>query len=54
MFFCQWDENLNSSAVVEAMKLLINSSYVYQIMVRKFHSITKYMIDEKIQAAINK
>ena len=35
------------------MKLLSNSSYGYQIMDRSRHTVTKYVSDEKTQAAIN-
>ena len=35
------------------MKLLENSSYVYQIIDRSRHSVTKYLSDEKTHAAIN-
>ena len=47
------DENLNSSIVAETMKLLANSSYGYQIMDRSRHTVTKYLSDEKTNAAIN-
>ena len=47
------DENPNSSVVAETMKLLANSSYGYQIMDRSLHTVTKYLSDEKTQAAIN-
>ena len=46
-------ENPNSSVVVEAMKLLPNSSYGYQIMDRIGQTVTKYLSDEKTIAAIN-
>ena len=49
----QGDENLNSSVVAETMKLLANSSYGYQIMDRSRHTVTKYLTDEKMHAAIN-
>ena len=35
------------------MELLGNSSYGYQIMDRSRHTITKYLIDEKTDKAIN-
>ena len=35
------------------MKLLANSSYGYQIMDRSQHTVTKYLSDEKMHAAIN-
>ena len=41
------DENPNSSVVAETMKLLANSSYGYQIMDRRRHTVTKYVNDEK-------
>ena len=47
------DENPNSSVVAETMKLLANSSYGYQIIDRSRHTVTKYLSDEKTQAAIN-
>ena len=47
------DENPNSSAVAETMKLLANSSYGYQIMGRRRHTVTKYLSDKKTHAAIN-
>ena len=49
----QGDENPNSSVVTETMKLLANTSYGYQIMDRSRHTVPKYLIDEKTQAAIN-
>ena len=49
----QGDENPNSSVVAETMKLLANSSYGYQIMDRSRHTVTKYLSDEKLHAAIN-
>ena len=47
------DENPNSSVVAETMKLLGNSSYGYQIIDRRRHTLTKYLADEKTHAAIN-
>ena len=47
------DENPNSSAVSDAKKLLVNSSYVYQIMDRSRHTVKKYLSDEKTHVAIN-
>ena len=41
------DENPNSSVVPETMKLLANSTYVYQIMDRGRHTVRKFMSDEK-------
>ena len=35
------------------MKLLANSSYGYQIVVRSRHTVTKYLTDEKTHSAIN-
>ena len=49
----QGDENPNSSVVAETMKLLANSSYGYQIMDRRRHTVTKYLTAEKTHAAIN-
>ena len=49
----QGDENPNSSDVAETMKLLANSSYVYQIIDRSRHTVTKYLTDEKTNSAIN-
>ena len=49
----QSDENPNSSVVAETMKLLVNSSYGYQIMDRSRHTVTKYLSDGKTHAAIN-
>ena len=49
----QRDEDPNSTVVAETMKLLVNSSYGYQIMDRSLHTVTKYLIDEKTHAAIN-
>ena len=47
------DENPNSSVVAEAMKLLANSSYGYQMMDRSRHTETKYLSDKKTHAANN-
>ena len=47
------DENPNSSVVAETMELLTNSSYGYQNMDRSRHSVTKYLSDKKLHAAIN-
>ena len=46
------DENPNSSVAAETMKLLANGSYGYQILDRSRHTVTKYLTDEKTQAAI--
>ena len=35
------------------MKLLANSSYGYQIMDRRRHTVTKYLTDKKTHAAKN-
>ena len=43
----QGDGNPNSSVVAETMMPLANSSYVYQIMGRSRHTVTKYLNDEK-------
>ena len=50
---CQRDENPNTNAVAESMKLLANSSYGYQIRDGSRHSMTKYTNDKKTHAAIN-
>ena len=47
------DENPNSSVVAETMKLLANSSYGYQIMDRKRHTVEKHLTDEKTHSAKN-
>ena len=47
------DENPNSFAVAETLKLLANSSYGYQIMDRSRHTVTKYLSDERTHATIN-
>ena len=47
------DENPNSSVVAETMKLLVNSSYGYQIIDRSRHTVTKYLNDEKTHSAIH-
>ena len=39
--------------LAETMKLLVNSSYGYQIMDRSRHTDTKYLSDEKRHGAIN-
>ena len=49
----QRDENPISSVVAETMKLLANSSYVYQIMDRSRHTVTNYLNDEKTHNAID-
>ena len=49
----QGDENPNSSVVAETMKLLANSSFGYQIMDCSRHTVTKYLMDEKTDSAIN-
>ena len=49
----QGDENPNSSAVAETMKLLANSSYGYQIMDRSRHTVTKYPTDKTTHSGIN-
>ena len=36
------------------MELLANSSYGYQIMDRRCHTVIKYLSDEKTHGAINK
>ena len=47
------DKNPNSTVVAETMKLLANSSYGYQIMDRRRHTVTKYLNDEKTHSEIN-
>ena len=42
-----FDKFPNFSVVVETMKLLVNSSYGYQIMDRRRHTVTKYLTDQK-------
>ena len=49
----QGDENPNSSVVAETMKFLFNSSYGYQIVDRSWHTVTKFLTDEKTHAALN-
>ena len=49
----QGDENPNSSVVAETMKLLVNSSFGYQIIDRSRHTVTKYLSDEQTHATIN-
>ena len=48
------DKNANSSDNAGTMKLLFNSSYGCQIVDWSCYSATKYMEDEKTNAAINK
>ena len=50
----QRDENPNYSVVAETVKLLVNSSYGYQIRDCSRHSMTKYLTDEKTHSAINR
>ena len=47
------DENTNSSAVAETMKLLANICYDYPILDRSRHTVTKYLSDEKTHGVIN-
>ena len=47
------DENLLFGVVAETMKLLGNSSYGYQIMIRARHTITNCLNDQKTHEAIN-
>ena len=49
----QGDKNPNSSVVAETIKFLANSSYVYQIMDRSRHTVTKCLNDKKTHSAIN-
>ena len=46
------DENPHSSVVAETIKLLVKSSYSYQIMDRSRHTIAKYLNDEEALKAI--
>ena len=48
----QGNENPNSGALAETMRLLANSSYGYRIMDRSRHTVTKYLNDEKTRSAI--
>ena len=50
----QEDQNPNYITTAETMKLLANSSSANQIMDRSRHSVTRYKIDEKTHAVINK
>ena len=45
------DKNPNSSVVAETKKHLAQSSYVWQIMDRSRHTVTKYLSDGKTHAA---
>ena len=47
----QKDENPNSSALAETMKLLADISYGYQIIDRGKHTVTKYLTDKKTHSA---
>ena len=47
------DENPDSGVVAETMKLLMNSSYGYQIMDRSRHTETLYLNNKKTHKAIN-
>ena len=49
----QGDQSPSSIVVAETMKLLANSSYDYHIIDRGRDTVTKYLSDEKIYAAIN-
>ena len=49
----QLDKNPISSVVAETMKLLVNSSYGYQIMDCSQPTVTKYLTVKKTQSAIN-
>ena len=42
-----------SRVIADSMKLLVNPSYGYQIIDKSWHSITKYLNDEKTHEAIN-
>ena len=43
----QSDEKPNSSVIAETTEFPANSSYVYQILDRSRHTVTKYLSDEK-------
>ena len=45
------DENPNSSFVTETMKLLANTSNVYQIKDRSRNIVTKFLNDKKMHSA---
>ena len=45
-------KNPNSSVVAETLKLLANSSFVYQIKDRSRHTVTKYLSLEKTRGVI--
>ena len=47
------DENPKPSVVAETLKILANRSYGYQIMDRSRHTVTKNLIDEKTDGAID-
>ena len=47
------DENPLSSVVAETMKPVANNSWWCQIMDRSWHTLTKYMTDEKARKTIN-
>ena len=49
----QNDENPNPSVVAEIIKLLVNSSYCYQIMNWRRHLAKNYLRNEKTHAAVN-
>ena len=49
----QGDENPNSIVVAETMKLLANSSYGYQIIDRRRHTVSNNLTDEKTYSKIN-
>ena len=49
----QSDENPKSSVAAETMKLLVNGSCCYKIIDRSRHTVTKYLTNEKPQAANN-
>ena len=48
------DEKPHSIVVAEAMKLLANRSFGYQIMDRNRHTVKKYLSDEKSHGVITK
>ena len=47
------DENRQSSVVAETIELIVNGSYGYQRMGRSWHTMKKYLNDEKAHQAMN-
>ena len=48
------DENPNSSAVAESIKLRADCSYGYQILNRSSHNVEKYLSNEGTHATIRR